>query len=357
MGWREACMNTGEKTIEWLYKNQLQVDVDWSVRNERGFTWWPYQHAQRIEITGDVNGPDGATGQCVAIRTEVLRDLDLTDSAAVAINDLVQAGAYTMSGLVYDAATRRLDLCSSVVVHEDIREWMQLIMSLAAVLQIAEAQPMADALVTFCGIGASVAISGHPANGMRTVPDEMAMIGQSVIVPMGREPCAWAAEEFTDVERRYMQKPPALFSMSDSTGVNVEFPYGDFSSLCQVEANTPHVAYGNGLRVTQSFPVSQSSDVEGVRLAFRMNAAELAGTPTGYGFGTYFYRKGTLCFSTFFPNFMHKPALLPNLYFAAAHRAQAVSIALTGKDWTEDSFDIRHSAEGRLFFGPPKTAR
>jgi hypothetical protein len=82
-------MNAGEKTIEWLYKNQLQVDAQWSTRTEQGFTWWPYQHAQRVEITGDVKGPDGATGQCVVIRTEVLRDLDLTDGAAVAINGLI----------------------------------------------------------------------------------------------------------------------------------------------------------------------------------------------------------------------------------------------------------------------------
>jgi len=50
---------------------------------------------------------------------------------------------------------------------------------------------------------------------------------------------------------------------------------------------------------------------------------------------------------------MHKPGLLPNLYFAAAHRALAMSVQLTGKDWTSDSFDIRHSAAGRAFFGLP----
>jgi len=156
-----------------------------------------------------------------------------------------------------------------------------------------------------------------------------------------------------DVGSNYMQKTPALFSLFDWTGASVEFPYGDFSSLCQVVANMPHIAYGNGLRVTQSFPVSQSSDVEGARLALRMNVTELASKPLGYGFGTYFYRDGLLCFSTFFPNFMHKPGLLPNLYFAAAQRALALSVILTGKDWTKDSFDIRHSAEGRAFFGPP----
>jgi len=198
-------------------------------------------------------------------------------------------------------------------------------------------------------------MSGHPTNGRRTSPDEMTTLGQSVIIPSGRESCAWTGEEFEDVVEQYMQRPPSLLATGGQTGFTVEFPYGDVSSLCQAEGDKPNVAFGNGLHVTQSFPVSQSSDVEGARLALLMNATELAGTPTGYGFGTYFYKERLLCFSTFFPNFMHKPGLLPNLYFAAAHRAQAVSVALTGKDWTKDSFDFSHSVEGKAFFGPPTT--
>ena len=348
-------MDAGRQTVEWLYKDALQVDTEWSVRTERGFTWWPYRHAQRVEIAGDVKGPDGATGQCITISTEVLRDFDLTDGAAVSINGLVRAGAYTMSGLVYDAARRRLDLCSSVLVHDDVQEWMQRLIAVVAVLQISEARAMAVTLVEHHGIRAAEATSGHPTNGIRASSDDVAAIDRSLIVPSGQGPCAWAAEEFADVESRYMQAPPALFSISDSTGVNVEFPYGDFSSLCAAVADKPHPAYGNGLRVTQSFPVSGSSDADGAQFALLMNATELAGNPVGYGFGTYFSQEGLLCFSTFFPNFIHKPGLLPNLYFAAAQRARAMSVQLTGKDWTKDSFDIGHSAEGRAFFGPSPT--
>jgi len=350
-------MNAGERTIEWLYKNQLQVDEQWSVRTERGFKWWPYQHAQTVEIMGEGKGPDGAVGSCLVVRTEVLRDLELTDSAAVAINGLVQAGAYTMSGLVYDAATRRLDLCSSVLVHDDIREWMQGLISVAAMLQISEVRGAGATLVKQYHVQAAEATSGHPTSGMRATPDEMTTIDRSLIIPSGQGPCAWVAEEFTDVESRYMQKPPALFSMSDWTGVNVEFPYGDFSSLCEVVANKPHIAYGSGLRVTQSFPISRSGGAEGARFALLMNATELAGSPVGYGFGSYFYRERLLCFSTFFPNFIHKPGLLPNLYFAAAQRARAMSVQLMGKDWTSDSFDFGHSAEGRAFFDPRPTVQ
>ena len=325
------------------------------MQTDRGFRWWPYRHAQTIELTGEVEGPDGAPGSCLAIRTEVLRDFDLTDSAAVFINEIVKGGTYSMSGLVYAASERRLCLCSLAIVHEDTREWLQLLMSVAAVLQIAEAAGLAATFVKYSCAWASEATSGHPTNGMRTTPDEMANIGRSVIIPHGQLPCTWTGEEFEDVVGQYMQRAPSLLATGGQTGFTVEFPYGDFSSLCEAAADRPHPAYGNGLRVTQSFPASKSSDAEGARFALHMNATELASKPLGYGFGSYFYREGLLCFSTFFPNFMHKPGLLPNLYFAAAQRARAMSVRLTGKDWTGDSFDIRHSAEGWAFFGPSPT--
>jgi hypothetical protein len=350
---RRELMNAGERAIDWLYKSQLQIDEEWSVRTEPGFRWWPDQHAQTIELTGEVEGPDGATGSCIGVRTEVLRDLDLTDSAAVFINEVIKGGMCSMSGLVYDADTRRLDLCSLVAVHDDTLEWMQRLISIAAVLQIAEATGMAATFVKYSGAPASEATSGHPTNGMRTTPDEMAGIARSVVVPHGQQPCTWVGDEFEDVVQQYMQRAPSLLATGDQTGFTVEFPYGDSSCLCQATTDRPHPAYGNGLRVTQSFPVSRSSDADGARFALLMNAAELAGKPLGYGFGSYFYEEGLLCFSTFFPNFIHKPGLLPNLYFASAQRARAMSMRFTGKDWTGDSFDIRNSAAGGMFFGPP----
>lgn len=346
-------MNAGKETVEWLYKNQLQVDEQWSVKTERGFTWWPYRHAQTITSTDEVKGPDGTPGALVGVRTQVLCDLDLTDHLAAGINDLAREGANTMSGLVYDEKTRSLELCSLVPVHDDTREWMQQLISIAAVLQIGEAQALSSTLMKRYRVGGVEATSAHPTSGKRPTPDEMAEIARLLIIPMGAVPCAWTAEEFRETVDQCMQGPPALLATSGGDGFTVELPYGpDASSLCQAECDT-HVGLGNGLRVTQSFLLSKASDAEGARFALHMNATELAGNTVGYGFGSYFYREGLLCFSTFFPNFIHKPGLLPNLYFAAAQRTRAMSVQLTGKDWAGDSFDFRHSAAGGAFFGAP----
>ena len=60
-------MYTGKKTIDWLYGKQLQVDEEWSVRTENGFTWWPGDHSQTVEIVGEADGPSGERGYYISI--------------------------------------------------------------------------------------------------------------------------------------------------------------------------------------------------------------------------------------------------------------------------------------------------
>ena len=38
-------VNAAERTIGWLYREQLQIDETWSVRTATGFTWWTDQNA------------------------------------------------------------------------------------------------------------------------------------------------------------------------------------------------------------------------------------------------------------------------------------------------------------------------
>ncbi len=126
-------MDLGAKTIDWLYNIQLQVDDEWSVRTPTGFTWWADQNAQTIEVVGQDTGPDGQPGYTIAVRTEMLADLDLTDEVLEALNEGPMRCA-AMDGPVYDEATRTLSLCSLVRVHPEIASWMRILISTAAVL-------------------------------------------------------------------------------------------------------------------------------------------------------------------------------------------------------------------------------
>lgn len=333
--------NAGVKTLEWLFSEQLKVDAEWSMRTTKGFQWWADKHVQSVEIVGQETGPDGELGSLISIRTELLRSLELGDRELAIINARLMRFA-SMAGPVYDPRTKTLVLASLVRVYDSISQWMNPIISVAVVLQIGEAKIVGCELAK--ALRAEEALSGPPSRGMRPQPDEMAEIIDTVIVPQGMKTPQWPAAEFHNVVNRYMKQPPALLATSGDTGFTVEFPYGNQSSLCQVMANQPHPRYGNGLLLIQSFPVADRSDSDGVRLALSMNMSELGERPFGYGFGSYVYRKDTLHFTSFFPNAVYRPGLLPNIYFSCAQRAQEMSLRLTGIGWTQESFSPRHSA-------------
>lgn len=337
-------MNAGAKTIEWLFREQLQVDTEWSVRTPNGFRWWADRHAQSVEIIGQEIGPDGQVGYLVSVRTELLRSIHLGDREVGAINALLMPFA-SMAGPVYDEKAKTISLASLVRVYDDICEWMNPLIGVAAALQIGEARIMGPALAS--ALGAEEAVSGPPGRGIRPEPDELAEIIAKLIAPLGVVPSRWSAAEFQVAADRYVKRPPALTAIAGGAGLTVEFPYGSQSSLCQMDAGQPHPRYGNGLLVLHSFPFAAKSDLEGARLALSMNGIELGQKPFGYGFGSYAYQNDTLHFVSFFPNALYRPALLPNIYFSCALRAREMSVQLAGADWTTTSFSLSRSAVGQ----------
>jgi hypothetical protein len=331
-------------TIQWLFFDQLKVDACWSLRTPGGFTWWADRQAQTIEVAGEEADPDGGLSYLVSVQTELLHDLELDDRTLPMMHALLMPAA-AMAGPVYDVKQRTLKLCSLVRVHEDIASWMNPLISVAAITQIAEAKALGPRLAQV--LGAQAAVSGHPVHGIRPAPDELAEVVALVIQPQGRAPSRWIPDEFQETVDQYMAKPPSLGGTSGGPGLTVEFPYGDASSLCRMRSDDPHPAYGHGLLLVQSFPADCPSEADGIRLALALNATELTDQPFGYGFGSYVYRDGMIHFTGFLPNAVYRRGLLPSLYYACANRARAMSVRLMNQDWTPASFDLARSALGR----------
>lgn len=336
---RDAPVNIAEETIDWLYREQLQIGEQWSYLLPTGFTWWADHYAQTVEFLGQETGPNGETGYRVGVRTELLREVDLTEAALETINGLPMRAA-SMAGPVYDASARMLDLWSMVRVTDDNGGWMRYLLSAAAVTQIAEARLLAPALAE--AIGAVPATSGHPESGPRDVPGEMAFAAATFALS-GDEPCAWPEAEFVDAVSRYMNRPPEALARVEGYGVAVEFPFGDKTSLCRLAGDQPHPLYGNGLLVLQSFPVPAAErlgESGGIALALSLNAADLTREVTGYGLGSYSYDDGAVHFSGFVPNALHKPGLLQNLYASCAARAHAMAARFTEGRWDGDAYSL-----------------
>jgi len=322
-------MNTGEQAIEWLYHKQLKIDDQWAIRTPNGFTWWPDKNAQTIEMIGEEIGQNDEISYLISIRTDFLCNLDVTDHSLAAVNALLMVFA-AMAGPVYSAENRTLNLCSLVRVHQGISPWMNSLISVAAVMQIAEARIMANEAARV--LGAQEAVSGHPVNGVRQYPDKMVDIVANLIVPMGNEPCKWTQKDFQDAVDQYMHGPPSLAARVEGPGCTVEFPFGERSSLCQMRADQPHPRYGNGLFLLQSFPVGEMSDAEGAKLALVLNEEELIVKPSGYGLGSFAYRDECIHFTSFLPNVTYGAGLLPNIYFTNVLRTRQMAIRLAKHD-------------------------
>lgn len=268
-------MNVGEQTIAWLYDKQLQVDDEWAVRGPNGFTWWASLNAQAIEIVSEEAGPDGETGYVIAVRTEMVRDLDLTDQVLHDLNTGPMRTA-AMAGPVYDPHTRTLSLCSLALVHEGNASWLKVLLSGAAVTQLTEAMLLGPGLAE--QLGAEQAVTGHPEHGLREEPDEMVFTAR-VFADEGREPCRWPADAFEQAVKQLMRQPPSLGASSGRSALTVEFPYGDGSSLCQINGDQAHPLYGNGLLIVQRFPFPLDSEAEGANLALSLNGDDLTVNP------------------------------------------------------------------------------
>src|SRR5664280_2834228 len=264
-------MDTGKKTIEWLYSEQLQVDAEWSVKSLNGFQWWADKNLQTVEVVGQEGGPGSETDYTISVRTELFRSLNLGHRELAGLNLLMSVAS--MAGPVYDQHTKTLCLCSLVRVHEGISQWMNPLISLAAVLQIGEARIISPELAKW--LTAEEALTAPPGHSMRTEPDDMANMISTLIAPEGRQPSRWLPEEFQEAVDDYMRRPPGLRASAEPEGFTVEFPYGDRSSFCRARADQPHPKYGNGLFILQSFPVARRSDAAGVKLALSMNRIEL----------------------------------------------------------------------------------
>ena len=356
----KSAVNIAEEVIDWLYTEQLQIDEQWSYLLPTGFTWWADQYAQTVEIVGEETGPDGEAGYLICVRTELLRDLDLTEAALVEINALPMRCA-SMAGPVYDVAARRLDLWSLVRVSDDNGSWMRFLLGAAAVMQLAEARMLAPILAQ--ATGALTATSAHPQSGVRALASEMASAAET-FVSSADQSCAWPEAEFRDAVSHFRNRPPAMAATAGVRGFTVEFPFGEQTSLCEVLGDQPHPLYGNGLLVLQRFPVdarragaerlgestrragaerlgeSTGSESEGIRLALSLNAADLTRELTGYGLGSYVHADGMIYFTGFLPNALHKPGLLPTIYSSCAARAQAMAARFVDGRWNADAYSL-----------------
>jgi hypothetical protein len=320
-------VDAGTRALEALYTRQLKIDDYWAVRTPDGFRWWADKQAQSIEVIGrEEGGPDGAVGYLVAVRTEVVRGVELDDEKLATLNNEVMSFA-SMAGLVYDEEAQTLSLGSLARVWDANLAWLTPLLGMAAVLQIWEARMWAPRLAA--SLGAETLISGHPDRGVRAQPDEMAGAVESLVVPTGRDASVWADAELAAAAQGLEDEPGVLSASFEPDGLTVDVAFGDVPSRCQVLNGAKHPFYGSGLLVLQALPLAPQTEPEGAGLALAFNGIELASEPLGYGFGSYAWRDQRMYFISFLPNALYRVGLLPNLVASCAQRGRSLHSILS----------------------------
>ena len=253
--------DAGTRLIDDLYA-QLGLTDAWSVRRDRGFTWWGYWLAQHVVV-----GPPASNGACaVRIWTDVARDVDpKRDPAAVLGAANAEA---TLSALLWRPDACAVVECCTATVDERNFDALGTVLATAAALQVADAHTRARALAQACG--GSAAVTHHPISGQRSEAAEILTVPYDIRTGTGAEPSYFEGDLIAAVEGFLVDR--RLHGSADRWDVTCEVPYtGDRpakvlaeqglrgaieTALVQIYTDSPHAQVGNGAILTAKLPVS-----------------------------------------------------------------------------------------------------
>lgn len=309
---------------------QLMVDEQWSIRRERGFSWWSYRLAQHIDVLPPVHS--AGLDLCVLrIWTDVAHNVDpATNPAAILAQINTQS---TLNALVWNPRAATIAECCTVTVHQDNAGWISKVLATAAILQnasaYARAQPLAQAL------RAVPSMSNHPTSGQRPNADDMLHMPAQVVVPTGAEPSKFVGPISGELSGFLAEYGDRLqwFGNADETGATIEVPFTGSrplafqkpgapdtrleTALVQVITGQPHPEAGNGALIVTRLPMSPGPE-RAPTLANELNLAEAAGDVNaapllGAWCPDFLSENGNgLAFCSFIPNLLAQPGILNN---------------------------------------------
>lgn len=319
--------DVGLRLLESLYE-QMMIDEQWSIRRERGFTWWSYRLPQHVEVAEPVES-QGLIVCPVRIWTDLVVEVDpATDPAATLGPFNAQT---TLNALVWNSDSATISECCTAVVHEENFGWMSKVLATAAILQNASATNRARAFAVMTG--GVPAASNHPSSGQRPDMDDILGVPQ-VVVQEGQQPSRFTGAEMEGVGRFLVDMN--YLGSTGVTGLTCEVPFvggapaislsserGDTlqTSLVQVFTDVPHPEAGNGVLTIMRLPISPEPNSVS-EIANNLNIAEAQGSSLTQLLGAWCSDPSdpngkTVAFCTFVPNMLAQWMRVENLVLNA----------------------------------------
>lgn len=306
----------------------LQLDGQWSLASDRGFTWWGKDLAQHVWADRGLDD-DGVELFRVHARTDVIRDFTCSEENLATVNAF--AGFASTSAFAIELEDETVSLTASMWMNADTADWVRRLFAFVTAMQAADAQVKAPILAELTN--ASVASSAHPSSGPRRDVDDMLNVLEDVFVPIGREPSRWAGDDMQHAFDVVRTSPFDLLATGDSDGFTAELPFRSKSSLLQAITTEANPQVGNGLLLLLSLPMTFSPEA-GIQQAHELNQRELASLSQAHSLGSWCWQNDCITHCSFFPNAMRLGGSdLVNLVLSAIVRARWVAERVYGDDW------------------------
>ena len=299
----------GIQLVKKIFKD-MNIDEEWSIKTDRGFTWWGHQYAQRIWAEQPVED-NGFHVAKVNAETEILkypsRSIETETLLAV---EMLKA---SLSGLVIDHEADRITLRCSAYIHEDNNNWLGRVFSLAAIMQLIEAENKGDILAMFLELQADKSM--HPRSGLRNDVDDMLNVIDQVVIPEGEKPFQ-SIGEFEFRRTADILNSQNLISTASETGLSAYLPFCDDTALLQVDTEQEHPELGNGLLFRLFLP-PEKIDIDG-SFVMDLNSMEQNAFPSGHFLGSWCLgpigeNLHTAVYVTFIPAVVCSPGILYNM--------------------------------------------
>jgi hypothetical protein len=341
VGYGAFVSDEGPRRLPWPIRNDdlgvrivdqighaLTRDLEWSVRTERGFTWWEKDLAQGVWAEPSF-WDDGFEIFRLHARTDLLRDFEASDENLEILDRLALVA--TLSGYLVDAEAGTVELAASMYVHANTEDWVKATFQNAVAIQAADAQLKSELLAEMTH--STVAVSGHPISGRRELADDMLLVLEQFVVPSGREPSVWEGEEMEWITTMVQQAGYTVMATGDETGLSAEFPFQSRTSLLTISTEETNPQLGNGALLILKLPM-QFEQTPGIRFALELNRREVNSRTNTHFLGSWCWAHDTLCHVSFLPNAVrYGRGDLLNLVASMTGRAKWIAETFYGDDW------------------------
>jgi hypothetical protein len=317
--------DAGLRALDYVFQT-LGIEREWSVRESRGFTWWPHRLAQRV--WADARRTDDTSGLvCLHVETDVLRDVP--DNAATRTRLLAFNGFASLSAWVWRSETRRVALHSTVYATPEEDDWLLPLFAATVALQAADAHIKASVVAEV--LGGSIAAGVHPTSGLRSQSHGILDVLETLFVPAGKNPSPFT---LTDFEAALQLDPRPRVLRTTDGGLAAEYPFYDHhnpalvgrdGALLIVSTTEPHPQLGSGLLMRLQLPIvaPPASDNQ-IDVGTQLNEAETHEFTRASLLGGWCLapRDTRLTFVTFIPAALHRRGLLDVLARSTAARVR-----------------------------------